>query len=224
MRFPPETRYSKMDSYIETQVNPNERKTIMIAPHHSVEGGFNDTLGLSNFYNYADLFLNLPKMYPDVDFIFRPHPALFLLLANKRYWGQAKVDEYLNKMCANSNVQYSTKGDYFIDFAISDAIIQDCGSYLVEYFYTLKPHCYMLKSEKDIEEKFSPLGKQCLANCYIAYDEKSILNFIDEVVLNENDTKKQKREKFAKEVVMHNYPNVCEMIVKNIEKSLEIKL
>lgn len=215
--------YSKMDAYSETKLITNNKKTVMIAPHHSIEGGFNDTLGLSNFYNYSDLFLNLPKMYPDINFIFRPHPALFLLLANKKYWGAKKVDEYLNNMCSNQNVEYSIKGDYFTDFAKSDAIIQDCGSYLVEYFYTLKPHCYMLKSEKDIKEKFTPLGKKCLENCYIAYDEKSILKFIDEVVLEEIDIKKQQREKFSKEVVMHNYPNASEKIVQCIENCLEIR-
>ena len=71
----------------------------------------------------------------------------------------------------------------------------------------------MLKSEKDIDEKFAPLGKQCLENCYVAYNEKAITDFIDNVVIKGNDTKKEQREKFAKEVVMYNYPNASKSIV-----------
>ncbi|MBQ8887729.1 MAG: hypothetical protein IJY61_08520 [Candidatus Gastranaerophilales bacterium] len=212
--------YSKMDSY-KNYKKTTDKTTIMIAPHHSVKGGFNDALGLSNFYNYAELFLKLPDMYPDISFIFRPHPALFFLLSSPKYWGQKKVDEYLNRIISKPNVEYSTKGDYFIDFANSDGIIQDCASYLVEYFYTMKPHCYMLKSEKDIEDKFTPLGKQCLENCYIAYDEKAITDFIDNVILKGEDTKKEQREKFAKEVVMYNYPNVSQTIIDYFERKLK---
>ena len=213
--------YCKMDTYSNYK-KTTDKTTIMIAPHHSVEGGFNDTLGLSNFYNYSELFLKLPELYPQINFIFRPHPALFMLLSQKKYWGEEKVNAYLNKMTSNPNVEYSTKGDYFVDFANSDGIIQDCGSYLVEYFYTLKPHCYMLKSEKDIDKKFTPLGKQCLENCYIAYDEKSITGFIDNVILKGEDTKKEQREKFAKEVVMYNYPNASETIIEHIKKEMEL--
>ena len=213
--------YCKMDTYSNYK-KATDKTTIMIAPHHSVEGGFNDTLGLSNFYNYSELFLKLPELYPQINFIFRPHPALFMLLAQKKYWGEEKVNEYLNKMTSNPNVEYSTKGDYFVDFANSDGIIQDCGSYLVEYFYTLKPHCYMLKSEKDIDEKFTKLGKKCLENCYIAYDEKSITDFIDNVILKGEDTKKEQREKVAKEVVMYNYPNASDKIIEYIKKEMEL--
>ena len=210
-----------MDTYSNYK-KESDKTTIMIAPHHSVEGGFNDALGLSNFYNYSELFLKLPKMYPQINFIFRPHPALFMLLSQKKYWGEEKVNEYLNKIKSNPNVEYSTKGDYFIDFANSDGIIQDCGSYLVEYFYTLKPHCYMLKSEKDIDEKFTKLGKQCLENFYIAYEEKAITDFIDDVILKGKDSKKEQRERFAKEVVMHNYQNASETIIEYIKKEMEL--
>ena len=34
----------------------NTRKQIIIAPHHSVDGGMNKMLALSNFEKYADLF------------------------------------------------------------------------------------------------------------------------------------------------------------------------
>ena len=217
--------YCKMDNYekIKSGVVKNKQKTIMIAPHHSVSGGYNDILSLSNFERYSDLFLQLPKKYPDIHFIFRPHPALFILLRKEKFWGDEKVDAYLKKMTSYSNVTYSTKGDYFVEFAKSDGLISDCGSYLPEYFYTGKPQCYMLKSPIDIRYKFSTVGKMCLENCYLAYDEQAIIDFIENVIIAENDYKKDERQKFAKEVIMYNYPNVSSKICDYFNKTFGVK-
>ena len=81
-------------------------------------------------------------------------------------------------MKSKSNVIYDTNANYFESFAKTDGIIQDCGSYLVEYFSTGKPQCYMLLKPKDIEEKFLKLGQECLKNSYLAYNEEDIINFI----------------------------------------------
>lgn len=219
------TGYSKMDrmnKYLSDEIK-NERKTIIIAPHHSVKGGYNDTLALSNFETYSDLFLELPKLYPQIDFIFRPHPVLFKFLRHKSNWGDERVDSYLEKMMSNKNVVYSTEGDYLETFVKSDGIIQDCGSFLVEYFYTKKPCCYMLKTPDDIETKFSDLGKECLRNCYIAYKKEDIINYIDDVIIDGNDTKKAAREEFAQKEVMVNFPNATLSIINNLKNIFEEK-
>lgn len=209
--------YCKMDSFVG-KVKKSTTKTIMIAPHHSLPGGFNNVLALSNFKKYAKLFLKLPDLYPNINFIFRPHPALFSFLSEEKQWGMKKVDEYISLMKSKSNVYYSEKGDYFDDFLNSDALIDDCGSYLVEYFYTKKPQCYLLKRQKDITDKFVDLGQKCLSNCYIAYNEEEIINFIENVVIKEDDPMKEGRIKFAEQEVMYNYPNVSENIVQYFKR------
>jgi len=213
--------YCKMDSYKE--IEKRNGLTIMICPHHSIDGGYNDDLRLSNFIAYAEFFLTLPSKYPNITFIFRPHPALFLLLGTPAQWGRAKVDDYISKMKAHENVIFSEQADYFQDFALSDGIIQDCGSYLVEYFYTKKPCCYMLKSKNDIDEKFTKLGKLCLDNCYIAYEEKHIIEFIDDVLINGHDPKKLSRKRLAEEKIMFNYPKATDVIVHELKRELELE-
>ncbi len=210
--------YCKMDDFKDYENMKSDKKTILIAPHHSVEGGFNDILALSNFNKYSDLFLKLPDMYPDIDFIFRPHPALFLCLEKEEFWGKSKVDSYISEMKNKKNVVYDDNGNYFETFAKSDGIIQDCGSYLVEYFYTEKPQCYMLKSEDDIENKFVKLGKKCLEHCYIAYDEKAIIDFIDNVIIKGDDPKQDARIEFARNEVKRNYPFVSQKIFEHFEQ------
>jgi len=211
--------YCKMDTYKE--IGRTNATTIMICPHHSVDGGYNPYLKLSNFIEYSELFLTLPGRYPDITFIFRPHPMLFMALENPTHWGKKKVDDYISKMKSYMNVVYSVQADYFQDFALSDGIIHDCGSYLVEYFYTKKPCCYMLKTNSNIDEEFTELGKLCLDNCYIAYEEKHIIEFIDNVIINKHDPKKLTRERFAEEKVMLNYPRVTDVIVHELKRELE---
>lgn len=208
------TGYAKMDrlsEYMATK-KENKRKRIIIAPHHSVDGGMNKMLALSNFEKYADLFLELPLKYPEIDFIFRPHPVLFPTLKNSSKWGEAKVENYINKLKSYKNVIYSTEGDYLEIFANSDGIIQDSGSFLVEYFYTGKPCCYMLKTKKDIKEKFNTLGIKCLEHVYIAFEKQNILDFIDNVIINDNDILKEKRNNIMKEIMI-GYPSVIEEIL-----------
>ena len=188
------------------------RPTVLICPHHSISGGYNNVLALSNFERYSELFQELPDRYPDFDFIFRPHPVLFKLLSSKSRWGSEKVESYLARMRSHGNVRYSDEGrDYLLDFAESDAAIQDCGSFLVEYMFTGKPCCYMLKSPNDITAKFSRLGQRCLDNCYQAYEEQDIISFMEQLRRGE-DPKREAREKFAREEVMVNYPHATDSI------------
>lgn len=213
--------YVKMDALAAAKPWPRNgrRKRVLIAPHHSVEGGANDTLALSNFQRYANYFLLLPEKHPELDFVFRPHPFLFTVLSQPSKWGRAEVDGWVARMKAHPNVRWSDEGDYFSAFASCDAIVQDCGSYLVEWFYTGKPCCYMLKDPSDIAAKFSPLGKACLSHCYLAYDEAEIEAFLRDVVEGGADPKAAARDGFSKSVMV-NYPHAADAALASIKKSL----
>ena len=211
--------YVKMDALAAVVPAPHARPRILVAPHHSVEGGTNKMLALSNFAAYSAFFAALPDRYPQIDFVFRPHPYLFKVLARPTQWGRQRVEEYIADLRAKPNVIWSDGGDYFREFAESDACIQDCGSYLVEYFYTGRPCCYMLKSPRDIDAKFAPLGRECLANCYIAYDTAAIDRFVADVVLGGKDPKREARAAFAKRIMV-NYPRAAEVALAHIKDGL----
>ena len=180
-----------------------------------MEDGTNAELSLANFERYAEYFMRLPDRFPEVDFTFRPHPFLLKIISNPLRWGAEKANAYFAELKAKHNVAWSDGGDYFAEFAASDACIQDCGSYLVEYFYTKKPCCYMLKSPDDIGAKFAPLGKKCLANCYISYDTDAIDAFIRDVVVSGRDPMKGQREAFA-DSIMVNYPRAAQAAIEEI--------
>lgn len=194
------------------------RKLIVLAPHQSVvEDGL---LHIGNFNDYVELFLRLPKMYPHVDWVFRPHPLLFRRMVMAGYWTDSIKDEFLRKLTSFANVRYENGGSYYETMMNSDAMIEDSGSFIGEYYYTGKPHCYVLHSEERMRRNFLPWGQTLLSHLYKAYSEQDIINFIDNVVLAGNDPMKEEREKFAKEKLMYNYPHASEAIVADIKKAL----
>lgn len=206
------TGYAKMDKMADAISISHNRPRILLCPHHTINM---KALAISNFLKYQDFFLQLPKMYPEIDFIFRPHPLLFYTL--EHYWGKEKTNQYLQNITSNNNIVYDNNvDDFFTSFVNSDGIIHDCGSFTAEYLFTGKPCCYMLQSEDQIEEVFLPMGQKCLENYYKSYNEDDIILFIEEVILKKNDPLKEQREKFSNQIKL-NYPNVGKYIAKYIQ-------
>lgn len=200
--------YIKMDSLADAVMEKKKRKRVLICPHHTVSGwSGTGLLALSNFQKYAELILELPEKYPELDFIFRPHPFLFYNLVSTKMWSEQERDQYLEKIERIPNMVYDTDGDYFATFANSDAMIHDCGSFTAEYLFTEKPCCYMLKEESQIKEDFLPMGQECLKHYYKAYEKEDIYHFIEDVVIRENDPLKEERSRFSREHLKFNYPN-----------------
>ncbi|MCR8701968.1 hypothetical protein [Campylobacter sp. RM12176] len=206
--------YAKMDKLASIEYKNKTRKQILLCPHHTINA---KELELSNFLKYSDLFLELPQLYPDVDFIFRPHPLLKYNLT--KYWGENKTNKYYDQIAAYSNAIYDTSEDYLDTFANSDAMIHDCGSFTAEYLFVNKPCCYMLKNSDDINKMFLPMGQKCLDNYYKAFNKDDILNFIDNVVIKGIDPMKSQRDKFLQELRL-NYPNAGKRIVEYIKQEI----
>ena len=213
--------YMKMDALPGIVTPPHPKKTILIAPHHSVDGGLNQRFQVSNFIKYSEFFLRLPEMYPQLDFVFRPHPFLFQALALPTLWGPQKVKKYIYRIQSTPNMELSDEPNNLVDFSRVDAIVQDCGSFLPEWFYTGKPCCYMLTNHETAVRFFTEFGQKCLAHCYQAFSETDIDQFISKVVISGNDPMKDSREAFRPEVMI-NYPHAARAALEHIKASLNI--
>lgn len=200
--------YIKMDSLAKAKARKKEKKQILICPHHTVSGWTGTRLlALSNFQKYAEFILELPEKYPEIDFVFRPHPLLFYNLVSTNIWSKEKKEHYIERINKIPNIIYDTASNYFDTFANSDAIIHDCGSFIAEYLFTEKPCCYMLKDKTQIHNDFLPMGQECLKHYYKAYEKEDIYQFIDEVIIQEQDPLKKEREYFSRHHLKFNYPN-----------------
>jgi hypothetical protein len=99
------------------------------------------------------------------------------------------------------NTQLETGG--FIDlFMTSDAMIHDSASFSVEYHYSGNPVLYIAENfEQQVAEK-GELGKLALRQHYVGKCEEDIIHFIEEVVLNGNDSMKASRRGFYEQYLL----------------------
>ncbi|MBO5964631.1 MAG: CDP-glycerol glycerophosphotransferase family protein [Bacteroidaceae bacterium] len=168
-----------------------KKKRIIWAPHHTVDYLFN----FSNFLNYCDDMLRLAEKYKEeVQFAFKPHPVLKFKLIN--IWGKEKTDAYYNRWEQLDNGQIK-QGDYIDLFKTSDAMVHDSASFTVEYLYAKKPVLFQIRDEK-VKDEFNSFGQLCFEKHYHAYSIEETEAFIRDVVIADNDPKKEDREQFYK--------------------------
>lgn len=205
--------YPKLDCVNQfTERENSRRKKIVLAPHHTFD--YNE-LALSAWNTFADLYHLLPLRYQNVDFIFRPHPLWEINLKNFLGWSDVEFNQLLGKILNNTNVVYSCEDNYIDLFNSSDGLIHDCGSFLVECLYTLKPCCYMMKESK-VSENFNVVGKLALGLHYHAYTIEQVYDFMDNVILNGNDSMLEMRSSKAREYLIVNHPYSSEVVLKYI--------
>ncbi len=178
------------------------KKRIIFAPHHTIPDptgklNYKNHLNYSTFLDYADFMLETAKKYENkINFSFKPHPVLRDKL--NMLWGEKKTTNYYQKWKNMSNGQLD-EGNYIDLFATSDAMIHDCGSFVMEYLYTGKPVLFLMKGEKIIEE-FNEMGKEALETLYQGRKKSQVIDFIESVVLQEKDIKKEVRNAFFNRV------------------------
>ena len=210
------TGYVKIDEIAKYTPQKRNKKLIIIAPHHSIH-----EVGLcSRFLYYADFFLKLPKMYSNVDFVFRPHPNLIPTLKIPSFWGEEKTHAYFDNLLQNPNVTLDEKAEYYDLFVNSDGMIHDCGSFLPEYMITGKPECYLLKDSLTAEKYFNSFGQECLKQCYQAFKQEDIIDFIDKVIIEGNDSMQIKRKKFISQNLLANDEKISSRVITEILQSI----
>ena len=209
----------KLDTIASFEKKAFPRKRVILAPHHSVilkDKGYS----VGNFLQYADLILGLPRKYPQIDWIFRPHPLLFSVLVQKGIWSQAEVDSYVRQMEGYPNCIYQKGGDYLETFVNSDAMIQDCGSFLPEYFYVDHPQLYVIRSEDHIKSQYGKGALKMLEACETASSSAQIYDFIERVVVRGLDGKRSARRAYFEEKLKRNFPHASEAVIEDLKKSL----
>lgn len=165
-------------------------KRVIWAPHHTIESQ-GSNLDYSSFKTFAAFFLALANESNKVQLAFKPHPLLKEKLYKDPDWGKQKTDNYFESWKKSSFGQLED-GQYIDLFYTSDAMIMDSASFLAEYQYFGKPLLFT-RRDINIEKRFNSVGKILYNFTYKADSVKDILEFINDVVINENDYLKTKR-------------------------------
>lgn len=206
------TGYPKMDSFAEYPTKPEgTKKKILITPHHSVNM---EELPLSNFRTYHDLLLQLPDLFPEIRFVFRPHPLMFIRLINEKIWTEDQVDRYLQKL-ERAGIEYSDGGGYLHLFAECDAIINDSGSFTMEWLFTGKPGCFVMNEDLK-EEHLTTQMNEAITRYRIARSREDILRFISDIAA-EPAFGRPVMDDWVRENIAVNYPHAAEKILEEMD-------
>ena len=167
------------------------KKRVIWAPHHTID----KSLGMSTFLLHCDDMLALAEKYNDtIQFAFKPHQLLKFKL--QQLWGEKKVCEYYDKWKNMDNTQLE-ESSYVDLFITSDAMIHDCGSFTTEYLFTHKPVMYLTYDDK-YKERFNAFGLEAFECHYQGAGVEAIEHFLQQVVVDGNDTLADKRNLFFK--------------------------
>lgn len=179
--------YSDLENYFEFL----ESKTIhniLWTPRWS----YNPKLGGSHFFEYQELPFQIKEKYPEIEFVFRPHPLMFDEFVKQGLMKLDEADNYKNRIVESSII-------YDSGTIISDAIrhsnllITDYSSIIINYFLTGKPIIYC-KADYELNEEYSKIAK-CM---YIAENEQQIKKYV-KMLLNGDDPLAKVRSELIEE-------------------------
>lgn len=193
--------YTGADDYFKSakkdvwKVKDRSKKRIIWAPHFTIieNAGF---FHASYFLEMASYMQELAVDYVErITIAFKPHPALFTFLCAHPDWGEEKAKEYYDFWDKNENTQLETL-EFIELFKGSDAMIHDCGSFLIDYLYFNKPVLYDNPNIDKVKTAADEMGMHAYDAHYRVNNLSDIKTFIDNVVLGENDPMAPVRKDF----------------------------
>lgn len=200
------TGYPGLDVLMDPQHSPQDpwkpqavqKKRVIWAPHHTLPG--HQEAVFSNFFEYAEEMLKIAEDYRDrLQIAFKPHPNLRGKLYEDEKWGKKRTDAYYEQWEKQPNGQLE-EGEYTDLFLTSDAMIHDSRSFIVEYLATQKPVLFLVRNGK-VKEDTNAIGLKAFEKMYIGNNKKDILVFIDQIVLEGRDEKKEERVAFLDQYI-----------------------
>lgn len=195
------------------------RKHIIWAPHFLIHPY--DRIQRSSFLWISEFMLKIAEEYKDEIFIaFKPHPRLYSELCIDPNWGEEKANQYYNKWNEMENTQFEN-GEFIDLFKGSDALIHDCSSFMSEYLFVKKPCLFITKDISVIRDDSCVFGNKCLDMHYVAKETNDIIDFIEKVVLEDNDILRNNRDEFfTKYLLPPNGMLTSENVYNDIVKSI----
>ena len=191
-------RYSRPVDVWKPQ--PVKKKRVIWSPHFSITP--DSALYQGNFPVMAEMMVRLAEKYSKtVQFALKPHPNLLRQLYLHPEWGQEKADAYYQLWRDMPNTQI-VDGTFYDLFLTSDGMINDSGSFTVEYLYTKNPAINCFRDINDTYQKMTYVGQKAVDIQYKMKDLADVERFVQEVIVEGKDEKNEERKDFYMEFLM----------------------
>jgi hypothetical protein len=202
----------------------NGNKIVIYAPHWSVATWHNT----STFHIHYEYFASLLEKYPEINFVFKPHPRLGPEIRVREAKGENVIptyreyEEYCKVWNDSPNGIVINDSSYIDLFQASDCLITDSYSFIASWLPTEKP-CILLMNPKgplNPYKYYYDFVRPIIDSYYTCKNESDIDDIFKKVVIYENDDKidcrKEQKNKF-----IYNFGHSGEFIADYIERQLK---
>lgn len=173
-----------LDFYLENK-NQENKRYVIYAPHHSFGSS---SIGFGTFEWSGRAILEFAKKHPEFNWLYKPHPNTKKELVRNNIMSQAEVEDYWSAWEEIGGVYEG--GEYLPLFQNSSCLITDCGSFLVEYFYTGNPVIHMISGRA---QEPVPALKEIIDCYYKVTTKEDLLLRMTELLVNKSDPMKLQR-------------------------------
>ncbi len=184
-----------------------QRKVVLWTPHFSV----GDPPTWSTYKLYSEFILAEMARRVDLFLLIRPHPMFFQAMQQHSVLDEDGEQKFRRMINESSNMALDENSDHRLSFSVSDALMTDVGSFLLEYLPTGKPLLYLhhpdglgMNDDRDL-----------VRYLYTATGSKDIAKFMD-MVTHSEDPQKSEREAVLPEFLFGLDTNVGENISQHI--------
>lgn len=196
------TGYPKFDLY-DHGVLPETgsgRPAVIWAPHWTI-GLIYPELNMGMFDRICMDMLSVMDEFPQVDFIYRPHPNLPHALAATTFMSAESYAIYLDMLRARPNCRVETGGDNIALFRESAGMITDSVSFLAEHLPSGRPLLFLDRPDR---ARLNDQGERIAALHLQGRDGADIRKFIADTVIGGADPRAAERRSAAADLF---YPN-----------------
>jgi ubiquinone/menaquinone biosynthesis C-methylase UbiE len=196
----------------------NGRPLVIWAPHWTL-GLIYPQLNLGSFDKFCMSMLEIFDEFPDIDFLFKPHPNLKYALEKTTFMNEESYAIYVSMIIQKPNVKMWQHGDYIELFAKSAGMITDSSSFLAEYLPSSHPLLFLDRPDR---AKMTEVGEKIIELYETGFTTLSIRAFLQKRIRSGNDEGLQRRLEGAKNLLERSEKTASLAIVDDIKRALAI--
>ena len=148
------------------------RKVVLWNSHFTVEPG----KGVGTYFRWKDTIFNYFRNHRNLVLLWRPHPLFWESVIKTPGVDPVEFKQFVCELNQQDNVIVDQGGDYRYSFCMSDALISDAATFLVEYSASGNPVLYTIKEDGE-----RVCNDDYLVGMQTAYSAEDITAFLDGV-------------------------------------------
>ena len=159
------------------------RPVVLWNSHFSIE----KEGGVGTYFIWKDTIFNYFASNKDIVLLWRPHPIFWQSITWQSGYNKVEFEKFLDDLRNSDNVIVDDSGDYRYAFSMSDALISDAATFLVEYCAAGQPVLYTPKENGEFI-----INEDYLAGIESATTSEQIVDFLNRAK-NKDVTGKEER-------------------------------